>query len=274
MPNYQVWTNGQGQGPYTVDQLLQSGLNAETLVWTEGMLQWTPARLVPELSARLGVLMSSPQTMYQNYATPGVYAARPRTPGAGLKWGSFSTMLVALLCFFAPFFNITCAGTRLLSASGIELATKGDSEVKNPIDGSGTGRKEQNPAQMMALVALLATVAGVVAAFLPGKIGPMALVGCALVAAICVFMVKAKIDSVTGPKIEAENKSAFGDPTTSSSGANNSPGAALAGARVIQLDYSLGFFGPVVMYIAALVLGVFWLMKAAPKDQSGGAAAG
>jgi hypothetical protein len=260
MPNYQVFVNGQGQGPYTPDQLLQYGLNAETLVWTDGMPQWTPARLVPELAARLGVPMSSPATM-----PAGAYSARPSKPGAALKWCSFGTMLVGLLCFFGPFFNITCAGQRLMTVSGVDLATKTESEVKNPVDGSGTGRKEQNPVKMLALVALVVSLIGVGAAFLPQKAGPTAVIGCALVAVIVLFLCKGKIDDAIKPKLEAENKSAFGDGSTSP---GSSAAAALGGARVIQLEYGIGFFGPVAMDLAALALGIVWLVKK-PPEQTG-----
>lgn len=41
--------DGQQIGPMPVDQLLQMGLQPETLVWTDGMANWTAANQVPEL---------------------------------------------------------------------------------------------------------------------------------------------------------------------------------------------------------------------------------
>ena len=41
--------DGQRIGPMPVDQLLQMGLQPETLVWTDGMANWAAANQVPEL---------------------------------------------------------------------------------------------------------------------------------------------------------------------------------------------------------------------------------
>lgn len=52
---YHVSVNGQQYGPYdinTLRQMVQQGqINAQTMVWTQGMPQWAAAGTVPELSA-------------------------------------------------------------------------------------------------------------------------------------------------------------------------------------------------------------------------------
>lgn len=46
---YFILINNQQQGPYTIDELRQRGITQESLVWAEGMPQWTPAWQVEEL---------------------------------------------------------------------------------------------------------------------------------------------------------------------------------------------------------------------------------
>ena len=46
---YFIIVNDAQQGPYTVDELRQRNIASETLVWAEGMQQWTPAWQVEEL---------------------------------------------------------------------------------------------------------------------------------------------------------------------------------------------------------------------------------
>ena len=51
--NYFIIVNNQQQGPFTIDELKLQGITAETLVWADGMPQWTPAWQVDELKAIL-----------------------------------------------------------------------------------------------------------------------------------------------------------------------------------------------------------------------------
>lgn len=45
--------NGQQAGPFSFDQLVQKGISPETLVWKQGMADWTPAWKVEGLRAVL-----------------------------------------------------------------------------------------------------------------------------------------------------------------------------------------------------------------------------
>lgn len=45
--------NGQQAGPFSFDQLVLKGISPETLVWKQGMADWTPAWKVEELKAVL-----------------------------------------------------------------------------------------------------------------------------------------------------------------------------------------------------------------------------
>ena len=47
--NYFIIINDAQQGPFSVAELQQRGISSETLVWAEGMAEWTPAWQVEEL---------------------------------------------------------------------------------------------------------------------------------------------------------------------------------------------------------------------------------
>lgn len=80
--------NGQQAGPFSFDQLVQKGISPETLVWKQGMADWTPAWKVEDLRAVLeaieanqsnqnaqkqeGVQQGFPQQDYQK-AQQGAY---------------------------------------------------------------------------------------------------------------------------------------------------------------------------------------------------------
>lgn len=49
MEYFIIDNNGQQAGPFSLDQLAQKGITPETLVWAQGMTDWTPAWKVEEL---------------------------------------------------------------------------------------------------------------------------------------------------------------------------------------------------------------------------------
>lgn len=46
---YFIYANGQNQGPYPVEKLREMGITPDTMVWTQGMAQWEPAKKIAEL---------------------------------------------------------------------------------------------------------------------------------------------------------------------------------------------------------------------------------
>ena len=48
MKQFYLTRDGQNYGPMTVEQLMQYGVDANSLVWAEGMAEWTPAGQVAE----------------------------------------------------------------------------------------------------------------------------------------------------------------------------------------------------------------------------------
>ena len=65
--NYMVAINGQQYGPYNMQQMqqmFQNGqINAQVLVWTQGMQQWAMAACVPELASLFNNIPPIPPTM-------------------------------------------------------------------------------------------------------------------------------------------------------------------------------------------------------------------
>lgn len=57
--------NGQQAGPFSFDQLVQKGISPETLMWKQGMADWTPAWKVEELKAVLEAIRANQQQDYQ-----------------------------------------------------------------------------------------------------------------------------------------------------------------------------------------------------------------
>ncbi len=57
--------NGQQAGPFSFDQLVQKGISPETLVWKQGMEDWTPAWKVEDLKAVLEAIRANQQQAQQ-----------------------------------------------------------------------------------------------------------------------------------------------------------------------------------------------------------------
>lgn len=57
--------NGQQAGPFSFDQLVQKGISPETLVWKQGMADWTPAWKAEDLKAVLEAIRANQQQAHQ-----------------------------------------------------------------------------------------------------------------------------------------------------------------------------------------------------------------
>ena len=80
---YYIAAGQQRLGPFTIEQLATHGLQANTLVWCEGMPQWAPASTVPELFPLFSAPLASgsPQQQSIAYAQPGSTFVPPFVPG-------------------------------------------------------------------------------------------------------------------------------------------------------------------------------------------------
>jgi hypothetical protein len=53
MEYFIIENNGQQAGPFSLEQLVQKAITPETLVWAQGMKDWTPAWKIAELKTVL-----------------------------------------------------------------------------------------------------------------------------------------------------------------------------------------------------------------------------
>jgi hypothetical protein len=49
MKKYFLHNGKEQHGPYSLDELKQYGLTAKTMVWFDGISNWTEAQFIPEL---------------------------------------------------------------------------------------------------------------------------------------------------------------------------------------------------------------------------------
>ena len=80
---YYIAVNNERQGPFTTEELAQKGITADTLVWTENMVDWQPAGSLDELRPFIR----------QAHAVPPQVSA----PQKKKKSGCMITLLIALI---------------------------------------------------------------------------------------------------------------------------------------------------------------------------------
>jgi hypothetical protein len=151
---YYIAAGQQRLGPFTIAQLAQQGMLPDTLAWREGMPQWLPASMIPEL---LPILTASPAAIQNpplqqsiGYATPGDVGVRAFVPGssnritagilgiffgqfgvhkfvAGLTTGAVTMLCVTLgcilgafgfMCLFPPAFLLVIFGPAVMHIIG------------------------------------------------------------------------------------------------------------------------------------------------------------
>lgn len=115
--NYFIVDNGQQAGPYTIDELVKRGLNSDTLVWAEGMTDWTPAWQVEELKNYLYAQQQAPTpppvtpTPQPEYQQPAYESEPMRAPETSKKKGCGFSLLwigLAIILFAAILLGTTC----------------------------------------------------------------------------------------------------------------------------------------------------------------------
>ena len=56
---YFIYVNGQNQGPYSAQRLMEMGISPDTMVWSREVNQWVKASIVPELRQMFEARMQS-----------------------------------------------------------------------------------------------------------------------------------------------------------------------------------------------------------------------
>ena len=65
MEYFIIENNGQQAGPFCLEQLVQKAITPETLVWAQGMKDWTPAWKIAELKTVLETVEAQPTKKMQ-----------------------------------------------------------------------------------------------------------------------------------------------------------------------------------------------------------------
>lgn len=89
--DYYVIRNNKRQGPFTIEQLQAAGLAPDTMVWREGLANWTRAADVAEL-AEMATADATP------HREPPRFDARSTEPQPMPKTWLAESILVTLLC--------------------------------------------------------------------------------------------------------------------------------------------------------------------------------
>ena len=110
--------NGQQAGPFSFDQLVQKGISPETLVWKQGMADWTPAWKVEDLKAVLEAIRANQQQNYQKAQQEAyqqgfqqgaaMHSNFQQQPKKNKKKSHFAMkMVIGLIIFILAIFAIT-----------------------------------------------------------------------------------------------------------------------------------------------------------------------
>ena len=110
MKQYYIIRNDQQAGPYTLEELAAMEITPDTVVWTEGMTDWAPAREVSELNSLFTRSVQTPPSygapaapQYHRepqYSRPPQYntpAEQPPMPPTYLAWSIAVTILCCLI---------------------------------------------------------------------------------------------------------------------------------------------------------------------------------
>jgi hypothetical protein len=118
---YYIAVNGQQQGPFTVEELAGKGITPSTLVWAQGMTDWTIASKVEELKplfvTQVPPIPSAPQ---QQFAQQPQYTQQPQyQPPYGeaqqpekKKSGSKAVIAIIIAAVILLIFIVTCPGRK------------------------------------------------------------------------------------------------------------------------------------------------------------------
>lgn len=112
MKQYYIIRNEQQAGPYTLEELAEMGITPDTIVWTEGMTDWAPARQVSELASLFTTTAQTPPSYSApSYGAPQYHSApqynrppqysrpteQPPMPPTYLAWSIAVTILCCLV---------------------------------------------------------------------------------------------------------------------------------------------------------------------------------
>jgi uncharacterized RDD family membrane protein YckC len=116
--NYYIAINGQQQGPFTLDELRTKSIQRDTLVWTEGLDNWTKAEYLPFLKDELRAVPPPLPQLEVKSTTFQAIPPLPSTQSESVQQGKyfgydlarrrerFFAWLTELVIIFVPLFII------------------------------------------------------------------------------------------------------------------------------------------------------------------------
>ncbi|TVQ55205.1 MAG: hypothetical protein EA366_11135 [Spirulina sp. DLM2.Bin59] len=156
-----------------------------------------------------------------------------------LKRISASMFVIILLCFFFPFVTVSCGNTQVAELSGIQLVT--GSKVETPEFAGGEEIETVRP-NTQALVALAAAGVGLGTSFLKFHRSVLVTAGSGALGTIMLLSLKSGIDKSLLER-----------------------GAGFAGLAGLRVTYGLGFWGSLLLFIAAAAFNIWLFLD--KKDQ-------
>jgi hypothetical protein len=154
-----------------------------------------------------------------------------------------AVFVLALICFFLPFFTFSCGGQKVASFTGIQLVT--GTKIEQP-QVFGPSKAERVGPEPLAILTFLCVVAGLGLSFLKGKNCALAPAIAALAGTFAILGLYSKLDGEVMSK----------------------------GEGVIQISYGAGFYLILTLLVAALAINAFVLMHARgiplPQFKGGG----
>lgn len=155
--------NGQQAGPFSFNQLVQKGISPETLVWKQGMADWTPAWKVEELRAVLEAIRANQQQAQQQDYQKAQQEAYQQgfQQGAAMnsnfqqqpkkKTSHFAIkMVIGLIIFILAIFAITNPGADAHKEKVRTEASKALEKAVGSTDNNFFSQALRSVAQMMA----------------------------------------------------------------------------------------------------------------------------
>ncbi|GAB6008254.1 DUF4339 domain-containing protein [Dysgonomonas reticulitermitis] len=138
MKFFYVIINGQQQGPFSLDELKEKGIQKDTLVWSEGMSDWQPAGDASELKSLFGVMPppvpNAPSSKPQ--AIPTIKRvnkplSQPVLPDKKKKTGK--TIGLVILGIVIGFIGLVIFGLYIENTNEVKFEVTYDSDLKNVI---------------------------------------------------------------------------------------------------------------------------------------------
>ena len=143
---YYIVENGQQAGPFEPNELLLHGLTVNSLVWCEGMVNWTSANQVPELMSLLNRQNLNPVsvdtqviesgTPNQPYAQPQYYPSNTPDPQQLAKTWYTESIIVTILAAL-------CCCNPIGLFTGIYSIIKANSAKKKAMAGDAMGSADE-----------------------------------------------------------------------------------------------------------------------------------